>query len=136
MTLEEFKNNYDWQHAFGEALTGGYTPMRDEYEELRDEKHPIEFVTHVYAADEGENDGPQWLAVVGWSGPQGPFAVMRAGCDYTGWDCQAGGVIEFFPTLAESVNKLALTREEQQRLAADLAKLGDVVEWYETNTPV
>lgn len=46
-------------------------------------------VTRVVAASEGENDGPAWVIVVELK--DGRFAFLTAGCDYTGWDCKAGG---------------------------------------------
>lgn len=125
ISVEDMKADYDWCAAFSEAIGNGYR----HYDE--GEPHPIQNVTHVYASDPGENDGADWIAIVGWGGPEGAFAVMRAGCDYTGWDCRASGKIEFYATLREAVGKLTLTREEQQRLAADLARLGDIVEWHE-----
>ena len=40
---------------------------------------------------------------------------MRAGCDYTGWDCRAGGKIEFYNTIEEALSPLTLTVEERLR---------------------
>jgi hypothetical protein len=82
ITAEQMKDDYDWQCAFYEAHHHAYQGYGDDF--LKD--HPIMKVTHVYHAVEGERDQEDWLAVVGWSGPEGPFAVMSAGCDYTGWD--------------------------------------------------
>jgi hypothetical protein len=41
-------------------------------------------VAEVIATDDGENDGPEWLGV--FLLRDGRYAVLRAGCDYTGWD--------------------------------------------------
>lgn len=81
ITVEEMKDDYDWQCAFYEAVhhTWGNSSRRK-----RD--NPVEKVTAVHYAVAGENDEGDWLAVVSWSGEEGPFAVMCAGCDYTGWD--------------------------------------------------
>ena len=81
MNIEEFKDDYDWRHAFHEASTGGYGGSFD-----KSEPHIIDNVTEVLYSAAGENDGPEWLAVVAWSGEEGRFAVIAAGCDYTGWD--------------------------------------------------
>jgi hypothetical protein len=41
---------------------------------------------------QGENDGRNWLWAVQFEGAyDGDWWVLCAGCDYTGWDCQAGG---------------------------------------------
>lgn len=40
-------------------------------------------VERVLASAVGENDGPDWLALVVLHG--GEFAYVSAGCDYTGW---------------------------------------------------
>ena len=40
-------------------------------------------LTEVVAYSDGENDGAEWLAVVGHI--DGRFVLLRAGCDYTGW---------------------------------------------------
>jgi hypothetical protein len=95
--LEDFKADGDWQNAFGAKHRG-----------------PIENVTRVIYAAEGENDEDDWLAVVEWSGDEGRFAVMSAGCDYTGWDCQASGTIEFYPSEATALSDL--TPEQAKRL--------------------
>lgn len=42
-----------------------------------------EDVAFVVAADDGENDGDDWVAV--FLLYDGRFACLRAGCDYTGW---------------------------------------------------
>ena len=108
-SVEEMKNDYGWQHAFYEAMYGDCKPWDDNI-------GPISQVVSVIAADEGENDGPDWIAVVEWSGPEGKYAVMRAGCDYTGWDCQAGGKMEYYDTEEEASSVLTLTQEERERL--------------------
>lgn len=43
----------------------------------------------VMAYAEGENDGANWLLV--FATPDGRWWFTSAGCDFTGWDCQAGG---------------------------------------------
>ena len=80
ITPEEMRDDYDWRCAFYEAH---HHTWGNCFGDVRDE--PIVNVTDVHYAAEGENDSEDWLAVVGWSGEEGPFAVMSAGCDYTGW---------------------------------------------------
>ncbi len=73
--LESFKSGYAWRCAFHQAFLGSYGSEKD---------GPIKDVVEVIAAAEGENDGPNWLAVVRMA--DGRFAKVFAGCDYTGWD--------------------------------------------------
>jgi hypothetical protein len=105
-SLEDFKADYDWRSAFHEAVyhsCGSYDVIG-----------PIENVTRVIHSIEGENDEADWLAIVEWSGPEGKFAVMSAGCDYTGWDCRAGGSIDFYESAAVALS--SLTPEQARRL--------------------
>jgi hypothetical protein len=111
MTLEDFKSDFDWQHAFYEAFHGADGPS---YDAPPGERGPIENVVRVIHSIAGENDEAAWLAVVEWSGEQGAFAVMEAGCDYTGWDCQASGAIDYYPSLEVALS--SLTPEQARRL--------------------
>jgi len=111
--LEEFKNDSDWQHAFYEAVysTCGFNYMDQE------DRGPIEYVEEVISCEVGENDGDEWIAIVCLKMPElpgGKFAIMAAGCDYTGWDCHASGVIEYYNTLGEAITEL--TPEQAHRL--------------------
>jgi hypothetical protein len=67
-----------------------------------------EDVIHIEHATPGENNGPPWR-ICGLLA-DGRWFYLEAGCDYTGWDCQAGGST----TLADSRDALiqfALTQE-------------------------
>ncbi len=71
----------DWKEAFEYA--DGPTPVQfgapaETASFTRDD------VVEIVAAEEGENDGADWLGVFHLS--DGRYAVLRAGCDYTGWD--------------------------------------------------
>ena len=46
-------------------------------------------VTRVLWEQEGENDGENWAALCLLA--DGRWGFVEAGCDYTGWDCQAWG---------------------------------------------
>jgi hypothetical protein len=43
----------------------------------------LDDVAYVIAAEEGENDGANWITVVRLQ--DGRYAFVSAGCDYTGW---------------------------------------------------
>lgn len=107
--LDEMRAKFsDWRQAFHEAQHGTYGSG----ESLLDD------VEEVVAAVAGENDGPDWIALVRLK--DGRFAKVFAGCDYTGWDCRAGGGIEFYATREELLSPTTLTPEEIQRLGVDV----------------
>jgi hypothetical protein len=71
-TTHDLENSYDWQEAFKYA--NGFN---------------IGEVAEIRNAIEGENDGDEWII---WGRlNNGRWFYLHAGCDYTGWDCQAGG---------------------------------------------
>lgn len=70
-------------------------------------------VERIIALAEGENDGPRWVGV--FKLKDGRFACLSAGCDYTGWDCQAGGNAHVAPRLKDII-RWGLTADERDRL--------------------
>src|SRR5690349_2831986 len=109
LTLDEFKDDYDRKQAFEvsdkcSATLGSTVSV---------EKPTIASVTRVIADSPGENDGPAWLFVVELA--DGRFAFVDASCDYTGWDCQAGGSIIVSGSLDDLV-RYGLTDEARDRL--------------------
>ena len=103
-TVEELQNDWNFQHAFSEAQTRTYG----------NKSTVLQDVVEVIAAAEGENDGPAWVALCKLK--NGKYIKMFAGCDYTGWDCQAGGNIEYYDTKEELLSVNTLTKEERERL--------------------
>lgn len=51
----------------------------------------------VFGANEESNW--HWLLAM----KDGTYAYATGWCDYTGWSCQSGGDIEFYPTLKEAI---------------------------------
>lgn len=89
----EILEGYDWQEAFGYAGEPG-TYGEASVSPCVGTETPVtpftrEDVVEVIASKEGENDGPNWKLLGRLS--DGRFFFLSAGCDYTGWDCQAGG---------------------------------------------
>lgn len=90
-------DSYDWREVFGyvgEPGTSAYgrvsiSPVMGEDPPASVDPFGLADVAEVVAMSEGENDGPDWLVVVKLT--DGRYAFVSAGCDYTGWDCQAGG---------------------------------------------
>ncbi len=115
--VEYFRNDWDFQSAFCEALYGSYGRL------------DLSCVAEVIACDIGEREGADWIAVVrldgtSWSQGQLPYCVMRAGCNYTGWDCIASGKVEFYATREEALCRNTLTAEECDRLEVPYEKVG------------
>lgn len=105
---------YDWDQAFAAAgieeghISADIRPAREASVPLTPfERRDIKTLVG-YA--EGENDGPNWLALGElWDGR---WFFLSAGCDYTGWDCQAGGVV----TVALSYDGLDVHKDDLERL--------------------
>lgn len=97
--MEELKESYDWQEAFKFA------------------DFSIDDVAEVLHQDEGYNDGDPWIMVGRLK--DGRFFFLSAWCDYTGWDCQAGGSSETADT-EEDLYKYHLGEEERRRFGLKL----------------
>lgn len=89
-------DNYDWKEAFGYAGEEGACGQAVIRPALPPDLHTYnlspftrEDVALVCGLIEGENDGPPWR-IYGQL-KDGRWFYLEAGCDYTGWDCQAGG---------------------------------------------
>lgn len=98
-------SNYDWDSAI-EVSSGPEWAWED--------------VQEVLAASEGYNDGPDWIAVVRLK--DGQYASVVAGCDYTGWDCVAGGTKHIKKTLAE-IYWQCLGDEPRERVKQQLQRI-------------
>lgn len=117
-------DGYDWYYAFeyaGEVRpdawysTYGSPDLRRAVPGDEVELTPFgrDNVVELLGLSEGENDGPEWLAAGRLD--DGRWFMLRAGCDYTGWDCQAGGMADVASS-KEVLIKHALTKEEKERL--------------------
>lgn len=78
MTLKDWIEN--WRDPLISALLGAWT--YDKQYEATIENF-LDAIVAVHADAEGDNEGPDWLAVLEFA--DGRFALMTAGCDYTGW---------------------------------------------------
>jgi len=113
--IEEL-DTYDWENAFGENnITLRYErtlTYRDD-ETLSTASFTREDVEELFHLVEGENDGPSWVSIGRLK--DGRFFSIEAGCDYTGWDCQAGGSCTFSKTY-EDVIQFGTGDSELERL--------------------
>jgi hypothetical protein len=107
--VPESIRDYSWWEAFGYADDFG-----------------IGDVAEVLRKEDGENDGPEWIGVFRLK--DGRFAYVAAGCDYTGWDCQAGGTGKAFATIKDCV-VMGLTDEYRRRLGVRVD--GDIITFGE-----
>ena len=87
-------DGYDWDEAFayatGIARSGGSgIPMVCEGANCDNTPFNKEEVGRIFHMRTGENDGNTWILVGQLDDSR--FFVLEAGCDYTGWDCQASG---------------------------------------------
>lgn len=100
-------DSYDWREAFVYAI--GFAR---------------EDVAEIHGIREGENDGASWI-IYGRLHDKRWFA-LSAGCDYTGWDCQAGGSGHAYYTFDE-MRAHAMDREMREHfgliLPVELAPL-------------
>lgn len=93
---------YDWREAFAyggdtendaefprSSVSGHGNPMRVEGATCSTDAVLRRDVAEVRHISEGENDGPDWIVCGRLH--DGRWFFLTAGCDYTGWDCQAGG---------------------------------------------
>jgi hypothetical protein len=52
----------------------------------------------------GANDESSWHWLL-WL-QDGTYAYVTGWCDYTGWGCQSGGEIEYYPTLKAAIKAI------------------------------
>src|SRR5262245_39586798 len=133
-TVGGMRDDYDWQRAFEyaggglvpdsdghtmspEGNAGGSVPHRCEGATCSEATFNLGDVDEVLAADAGENDGAEWVAVVKLT--DGRYAYLEAGCDYTGWDCQAGGSVWVSEDL-HNLWRFGVTEGTRTRLAAQM----------------
>lgn len=112
-TAEHVKDDCDWQEAFKYAheVSNPVTRETIKYE------NPIEEVAYVVAISEGSNDGPEWVGI--FLMKDGKFLFLAAGCDYSGWGCQASGHAEWHNSL-KTLWSCITVDDHRERLSKDL----------------
>jgi len=119
-------NNYDWAESFGYAGESGACeyalPEQPMFVEGVVSLAPItrEDVEEIKHISLGENDERSWL-IVGQV-KDGRWFYLEAGCDYTGWDCQASGRC-FVTESYEDLIRWAIGKSERERLGIELSEL-------------
>lgn len=114
--LPELLTDYDWSEVFGEGSGGNC----DRTIQVVPPGAAVDssgisraMVVEVIAAVNGENDGDQWVGLFLLN--DGRYLVAEGGCDYTGWDCQAGNSLCVAGSLEDAI-KYGLNSEQQSRL--------------------
>lgn len=129
MTIDELKNDYDWQIIFGEPPTWsegerdrGYgvdgatrDPSNPITREVRRIHYALSDIKSIVATANGENDERNWIGLFEMN--DGAFLFVEAGCDYTGWDCRSNGSSEWFNTREEAVACISAEARERLGLA-------------------
>lgn len=80
-----------------------------------------EDVEEIIASADGENDGDPWLMLVKLK--NGIYGYLKAWCDYTGWDCQAGGHSETDADM-DNLIKMKIGKEDRARLGKQIPEDG------------
>ena len=116
----------DWHQVFGyagepaESNSAGCLPLP--VANYRGSITPIlrVDVAEILAMDEGEKDERTWMLACKLN--DGRYLYIEAGCDYTGWDCQASGSAWVANDL-QSLILFGLTNEARARLRMPLPRL-------------
>ena len=115
-------DNYDWAEAFGEGGSLAVSPrVAVPLSMVSLDGVSREAVATIIACDEGENDGPDWVGVFQLKDLR--FVTVEAGCDYTGWDCQANGDMTVSVSINDAV-RYGLTERARERLGFKVTPLG------------
>jgi len=107
---------YDWEQAF--LYANPTTNLKlDGIPLVATDPFTTDDVAEIIAKSEGENDGPSWLMLGRLRDSR--FFVLEAGCDYTGWDCQASGssIVASSPDL---LIRYGMSRGDRERLGLSL----------------
>lgn len=114
-------DTYNWEEVFGfggdeHGNSQGETPhvsLAYPHAKCNTELFSRRDVKEIIHIVEGENDESSWICIGQlWDGR---YFKCIAGCDYTGWDCQASGICEVADDYDELM-RLAITPEEMDRI--------------------
>lgn len=110
MNIEDL-SSYDWVEAF--SYSNGKT-IDDEDGDFSFRRDDVESILY---SDEGENDGRGWIIMVKLK--NGLYGFLSAWCDYTGWDCQAGGH-SYVSKDKDKLIRYALGEDDRKRFGISL----------------
>lgn len=113
--------DYDWREAFGCAgdPDGEYNSadVRSAPPASKVSLAPFgrKDVAELFAIREGVHDEANWLAFGRLT--DGRFFFLSAGCDYTGWDCQSGGMA-FVADNKDDLIRFGMDEDERSLMGA------------------
>lgn len=116
ITLEELLDDYDWAQVFADENAGNVDSAVEPAppgSSVSTAEVSRTDVAEIIAAVNGENDGADWLGL--FLLKDGRYLVASGGCDYTGWDCQAGNQLLACATLDDAM-QYGLSESERERL--------------------
>jgi hypothetical protein len=119
ITLDQLQGDYDWSEVFGEGSGGncnGTIQVIPPGALVDSSGVSRKKVVSILAAVNGENDGDQWVGL--FLLDDGRYLVAEGGCDYTGWDCQAGNSLCVAGSLSDAI-KYGLNPEQKKRLGIE-----------------
>ena len=119
ITLAELLSNYDWAEVFADQSSGNTDKTTEPVppdSSVDTSPASREDVVRIIAAVNGENDGQEWLGLFQLKDRR--YLVASGGCDYTGWDCQAGNHMAVSSTLEDAI-RFGLTDSERERLGLE-----------------
>lgn len=116
ITIEQLVDDYDWAQVFADENAGNVDKtihVAPPGSSVSDATVCRADVAEIIAAVNGENDGAEWIGV--FKLKDGRYLVASGGCDYTGWDCQAGNNLTVCKDMAD-VLQFGLSVEQRARL--------------------
>jgi hypothetical protein len=86
ITIAQLNSDEDWKCAFADEGNYSEGNCTKDIQAFNCDDSPFSRsdVIEILAAEDGENDGPDWVGVFRLR--DGRYASVSAGCDYTGWD--------------------------------------------------
>ena len=120
----EVLDTYDWKEAFGFAGEPDACAAPEDFrgavpdKSYNFERFNRQDVVEIAGISEGENDDLSWM-IYGLL-EDGRWFFIDAWCDYTGWDCQAGGTVTIADS-REECERFALTDDARNRMAVVLS---------------
>lgn len=120
----EVLQGYDWEEAFGYAGEPNSEGAPNISGALPGNTYDLtpftrEDVYKIFGIRPGENDEEEWL--IYGKLKDGRWFYLEAWCDYTGWDCQAGGSV----TIANSrdeIERFGMGKENRRILGVTISE--------------
>lgn len=119
ITLEQLRQDCDWEEVFGEGSGGNCTRDVDSQDGTPTDQFTRANVVEIIAAVNGENDGEDWIGIFRLD--DGRVVAATGGCDYTGWDCRAGNTLTVARSIGAAI-QFGLTDDQRQRLGIEQPK--------------